>query len=290
MPAPSTRRTQIGLSHSKQGRIGVFDSGLGGLTVFRNIRDLLPHYDYLYLGDNARAPYGSRSFDSILQFAWEGVRYLLEKDCQLVIIACNTASARALRTIQQRYLPTRFPDKRVLGVIRPAVETLGRLSLGGNTALWATAGTVASNSYALEVKKLHPGIRLVQVACPVLVPLIEAGERDSLGLLYYLKKYWDLTKQQMSDVDTLLLGCTHYPLIEDAIRSVIPDYVNVISQGPCVAASLQDYLFRHPEIECRVTRNAAREYITTEQAPHFDQLAMSFLGEALYSTHIDLKV
>jgi glutamate racemase len=259
-------------------RIGIFDSGFGGLTVYRKVRERLPQYDYLYLGDNARTPYGNRSFEAILKFTSECVEYLFAQDCQLVVIACNTASAEALRTLQQKLLPAKYPDKRILGVIRPSVEVLAQKPPGSYVALWATEATVRSNSYGLELAKLAPHLKLTQWACPMLVPLVESGKLSGPGLEYFLKDYWRETLAQAPRVDALLLACTHYPLIYPAIRTLVPAHTEVLVQGDIVAPSLADYLHRHPEIETRLSRKGSEHFLTTDQTENFDRLSSLFLG------------
>ncbi len=270
------------------GPIGIFDSGFGGLTIFGGILRHLPRYDYVYLGDNARTPYGNRSFEAVLRFATEGVAHLLGLGCPLVVVACNTASAKALRTIQQRWLPGSFPDRRVLGVIRPTVEAVDRHAGSGAVAVWATAGTVQSGSFEKELGKYAPGVRLVQLACPLLVPLIEAGELAGPGLGHFLARYWAETVARGPDVDLLLLGCTHYPLIRGEIARLVPPAVRVLSQDELVAPSLADYLRRHPEIEGRITRGGGRRFLTTDASEHFDRLAEVFLGERIVSERVEL--
>lgn len=269
-------------------RIGVFDSGFGGLTIYRSIHARLPRYDFVYLGDNARTPYGQRSFEAVHKFTREAVRFLFARDCALVIIACNTSSAKALRTIQQQLLPGAFPDRRVLGIIRPSIEAVARLEKQKRVALWATPGTVLSQSYALELAKLRSDLRLIQVACPLLVPLIENGELSGNGLEYFLRKYWEHTVDQSRQVDTLLLACTHYPLILESIRAVVPSDVRILVQGEIVAPSLEDYLKRHPEIESRLTRGGASEFLTTDRTDAFERLAALFLGHPVASERVEL--
>ena len=269
-------------------RIGVFDSGFGGLTIYREIRRRLPAYDYVYLGDNARTPYGHRSFETVHRFTDEAVRFLFGEDCALVVIACNTASARALRTIQQKLLPAVAPDRRVLGIIRPSVEALARAPGGHAVALWATPGTVSSESYALELAKLRPDARLVQVACPLLVPLVENGELAGEGVDYFVRKYWNETAARAGRVDALLLACTHYPLLLARIRAVVPRNVELLAQGEIVAPSLEDYLRRHPEIDRLLSRGASTRFLTTDASQAFDSLAALFLGEAVQSERIGL--
>ncbi len=269
-------------------RIGIFDSGFGGLTVYRKVRERLPQYDYLYLGDNARTPYGNRSFDAILKFTTEGVEHLFSRDCQLVVIACNTSSAKALRTIQQKLLPAKYPDKRVLGIIRPSVEALALKPAGSHVALWATEGTVRSNSYVLELGKLAPNLDLTQVACPMLVPLVESGELTGPGLDYYLNQYWRETRAAASRVDALLLACTHYPLLYPAIRDIVPAETEVLVQGDLVAPRLEDYLRRHPEIETRLSRNSGERFLTTDQTENFRHLASLFLGRSVTAERAEI--
>lgn len=278
-------------------RIGIFDSGFGGLSIFRSIRDRLPHYDYVYLGDNARTPYGSRSFEAIYRFTKEGVDHLFARACRLVIIACNTASAKALRTIQQRHLAAEHPDRRVLGIIRPSAEALSGFPRDRAVAIWATEGTVKSGSFALELEKLAPGLRLVQQACPLLVPLVEAGELDGPGIDYFVGKYWDetLARARASAADgsaegigALLLACTHYPLLYPLIRARVPEHIRILVQGDIVAPSLADYLQRHPEIESALSRNASRLFLTTDQTEGFDRLGEIFLGHPVVSERIEL--
>jgi glutamate racemase len=271
------------------GPIGVFDSGFGGLTIFRRIRQRLPAYDFLYLGDNARTPYGNRSFETVLKFTTEAVRYLFGRGCPLVIVACNTASARALRSVQQQELPAHFPDRRVLGVIRPTVEAIGGHEDLRAVALWATQGTVASGSFALEIAKHAPRVRLVQQACPMLVPLVEAGELEGPGLDHFIRKYWELTVAQEGAVDTLLLGCTHYPLLQARIRALLPPGLRVLSQDELVAPSLADYLVRHPEMEARLSRSGSCHFLTTDQCRHFDRLAEIFMGHPVSSEKVELS-
>lgn len=256
------------------------------MTIFKSIRELLPSYDYLYLGDDARAPYGTRSFQAVLQFTTEAVRFLFAQNCQLIIIACNTASAKALRSIQQGILPLSYPGKRVLGVIRPSAEELGRRTQTGTVALWATQGTVRSGSFALELEKLAPGIELIQQACPLLVPLVEAGELESPGVRFFVEKYWMLTSRQSSRIDTLLLACTHYPLLLSTIRSVVSRHVNILVQGEFVAPSLQDYLRRHPEIDGKLSRGGTVRFLTTDQSEGFDRVAEIFLGKRVTSEQV----
>ena len=271
------------------GPIGVFDSGYGGLTILRRIRRRLPDYSYLYLGDNARAPYGSRSFELVHHFTRQAVEYLFAQGCRLVILACNTASAKALRTIQQEYLPRYAPERRVLGVIRPTVESLPATTRNRHIGLMATPGTVASHSYRIETAKIDPEMHLTEMACPLLVPLIENGEAESEGADWFVAKYTRQLLEADPEIDTILLGCTHYPLITDAIRRHVPEKVKLLEQGPLVAESLADYLRRHPEIEERCLRGADCRYLTTEDPGKFDPMATAFTGTEVRSHRIDLE-
>lgn len=269
--------------------IGVFDSGYGGLTILREMRKLLPQYDYVYLGDNARAPYGSRSFDIVYRFTLQAVNELFSRGCRLVILACNTASAKALRTIQQNDLPTIDPSRRVLGVIRPTVEALGRLTRSGHVGLFATPGTVRSDSYRLEVEKLYPGMTLTGHACPMWVPLVENNEADKPGADYFVRQDADALMTADPAIDTVILGCTHYPILYPKIREAIPDGVNLIAQGEIVAASLADYLRRHPEMESTLSRGATSSFLTTESAATFSPMASLFLQTPVAATQITLS-
>jgi glutamate racemase len=270
-------------------RLGIFDSGFGGLTIYRAIRERLPQYDCLYLGDNARTPYGHRSFETVYRFTAEAVRFLFARDCALVVVACNTASAKALRTVQQRLLPAFAPDRRVLGIIRPSVEALSLEGGWRSVALWGTPGTVSSDSYAIELAKLRPDLQLTQVACPLLVPLVESGELEGAGLDYFLRKYWAQTESGGGRLDALLLACTHYPLLLPRIREVVPPSVRVLSQGEIVAPSLEDYLRRHPEMEARLSRGGETHFLTTDVSESFDSLAELFLGHPVRSERVDLQ-
>lgn len=269
--------------------IGVFDSGYGGLTILREIRKMLPEYDYLYLGDNARAPYGTRSFDIVYRFTLQAVNELFSRGCRLVILACNTASAKALRTIQQNDLPAIDPSRRVLGVIRPTVEAIGRLTATGHVGLFATPGTVRSDSYRLEVEKLFPGMVLTGHACPMWVPLVENNEADKPGADYFVKQDADALMTADPAIDTVILGCTHYPILYPKIREAVPDGVNLIAQGEIVAASLADYLRRHPEMESTLSRGATSSFLTTESADTFSPMASLFLQTPVAATQITLS-
>lgn len=270
--------------------IGIFDSGYGGLTVFRSIADRLPEYDYIYLGDNARAPYGNRSFNTIHQYTWECVQMLFEMGCPLVILACNTASAKALRTIQQRDLVNVDPTKRVLGVIRPTAEVIGNYTSTKEIGVLGTKGTVQSDSYLIEINNFFPDVKVYQQACPLWVPLIENGEHDQPGADYFVKKYLDQVLAQSDKIDTLLLACTHYPLLQKKISAYLPDDIRVVPQGNIVAESLQDYLQRHPEMEQKLTRNRTQQFFTTsDDTIDFDHHASIFFGEPVKCDYIPLK-
>lgn len=270
------------------GPIGVFDSGYGGLTVFKSIADRLPQYDYIYLGDNGRAPYGNRSFETVYQYTLECVKWFFSQGCQLVILACNTASAKALRTIQQKDLPVIDPAKRVLGVIRPTAEVIGKFTKTGNVGVLGTRGTINSGSYQIEIAKFFPGINVCQLACPIWVPLVEYGEYASDGADYFVKKYLDDLLEMCPGIDTILLACTHYPLLLNKIKKYIPDGVNVIAQGGIVAESLSAYLQNHPEMEQRLTRHGNRHFFTTDSTTDFDHHASIFYGEQVQSTYLHL--
>lgn len=272
----------------KQGPIGVFDSGYGGLTILNEIRSQLPQYDYIYLGDNARTPYGTRSYEVVYKYTLQCVNKLFELGCELVILACNTASAKALRTIQQVDLPQIDNHKRVLGVIRPTVEIVGRLTKTNHIGLLATPGTVQSNSYPLEIEKLHAGISVASEACPMWVPLIENNEHLHAGADYFVKKNISNLLTTDPEIDVVMLGCTHYPLLQEKIRSFLPEHVQIVSQGEIVARSLADYLHRHPEMEQHCSRSASIQYLTTESVEKFSASASLFLNEAIEAQHIEI--
>ena len=275
-------------SKSSIGPIGIFDSGYGGLTILNAIRNRLPQYDYLYLGDNARAPYGPRSFNIVYRFTLEAVKYLFEQGCNLVILACNTASAKALRTIQQNDLPNIDPSKRVLGVIRPTVEKIGEISKTGNIGILGTAGTVQSQSYDIEIEKLHPSSKVFSQSCPLWVPLVENLEAHNEGADYFVEKYINQLLTQSSDIDSIILGCTHYPILIDKIKKFTPQHINIVEQGGIVADSLADYLSRHPEMDIRCSKNGECTYLTTEDEDKFNNMASVFLNEQINSKHINL--
>lgn len=266
------------------GPIGIFDSGYGGLTILHGIRQLLPAYDYLYLGDNARAPYGPRSFDVVYEFTRQAVIRLFEMGCHLVILGCNTASAKALRTIQQNDLPQIDPARRVLGIIRPTAEVIGSLTKTRHVGILATEGTIKSESYDMEIHKLFPDIKVSGVACPFWVPLVEYNEADSPGADYFVKKRLDQLMMKDADIDAIILGCTHYPLLMPKILKYVNPGIRIVPQGEYVAESLQAYFARHPEIERKCSRNGQVHYLTTENPDRFRESAQIFLHE-----HVDVR-
>ncbi len=266
--------------------IGVFDSGFGGLVVLREFLQVLPQYDYLYLGDNARIPYGTRSDKVVVRFTAQAVDYLFRQGCRLIILACHTASSKALRTIQQVYLPVHYPERRVLGVVIPTVEEALARSPGKRIGVIATEGTVSSLSFDMELKKLDPEVAVVQQACPLLVPLIESGEQDWEGTDMILKRY--LATLQKARVDTLILGCTHYSIIKEKVRGIMGNNLELICSGQVTAAKLMDYLERHPEMETRLSRGGSRRYLTTDLTPRFQQLASLFMGQSLTPEVVEL--
>lgn len=268
--------------------IGVFDSGYGGLTILSEIRHLLPEYDYIYLGDNARAPYGTRSYEIVYRFTLEAVRYLFGRGCRLVILACNTASAKALRTIQQCDLPQMDVSRRVLGVIRPTVEAISAITQTGYIGLLGTPGTILSGSYTAEVAKLFPQYKLYGQSCPMWVPLIENNEADNEGADFFVRRYIDALLAQSEEIDTVILGCTHYPLLYSKIRSYLPRHIRLLAQGRLVAESLRDYLCRHPEIETVCSRGASCSYLTSESAEKFTETATLFLNDNIMAQQIEL--
>jgi len=270
------------------GRIGVFDSGYGGLTILRDLMKTMPQYDYLYLGDNARAPYGSRSFDVVYRYTLDAVKELFSRGCPLVILACNTASAKALRSIQQNDLPGIDPSRRVLGVIRPTVEILGDVSRSGHIGVLGTPGTVASHSYLLETHKLFPDMTVTEQGCPLLAAIVENSEADGDGADYFVKKYIDQLMARDPEIDTFVLACTHYPLLINKIRRYAPEGVKILQQGGLVADSLKDYLRRHPEMDCRLSRGGSVEFLTSENPAKFDELASLFTDHPVKSRHCPL--
>ena len=271
------------------GPIGIFDSGYGGLTILKAIRELLPQYDYAYLGDNARAPYGTRSFDIVYQFTRQAVLKLFEMGCQLVILGCNTASAKALRSIQQNDLPNIDPLRRVLGVIRPTAEVVGKLTETKHVGILATPGTTKSDSYNIEINKLWPELSVTGVACPLWVPIVENNEATGAGADYFVKKRIDHILWLDPDIDTLILGCTHYPILMPKIKQYVPEGVKIVSQGEYVAESLKDYLARHTDMDARCTKNGTVRYYTTENADKFKEAARIFITEDIQVEHIDLE-
>jgi len=268
--------------------IGVFDSGYGGLTVLREIVTKLPRYDYIYLGDNARAPYGSRSFETVYRYTLQCVKWFFDQGCPLVVLACNTASAKALRTIQQNDLEKIDANKRVLGVIRPTTEVIGKYSDTKNVGILATTGTVNSKSYEIEIEKFFPDVKVFQQACPMWVPLVENDEYDSHGADYFVKKYINELLDQSANIDTILLACTHYPLLHDKIREFSPADIKLLSQGQIVADSLSDYLQRHPEIEKQLSFGESHHFYTTDSTEDFDRHAAYFYGANINSIHVDI--
>lgn len=271
-----------------KGPIGVFDSGYGGLTVLKEITASLPQYDFIYLGDNARAPYGTRSFTTVYEYTLQCVQWFFEQGCPLVILACNTASAKALRTIQQNDLPVKYPGKRVLGVIRPTSEIIGEYTRSGEVGILGTTGTIQSGSYPIEIGKFFPDVKVYQEACPMWVPLIENNEYRSEGADFFIRKNIKHLMDQSPNIDTLLLACTHYPLLLDKIRQAVPGGTTIISQGEIVARSLVNYLQRHPEINENCTQNGRLSFFTTDSAEDFDQHAAVFFGKPVKSTHLSL--
>lgn len=268
--------------------IGIFDSGFGGLTVLKEIRSVLPDYDYIYLGDNARTPYGTRSFETVYEYTLQAVKKLFELDCYLIIIACNTASAKALRTIQQKDLPKLHPDRRILGVIRPTTEAANNFSQSNNIGILGTNGTVLSDSYKIEINKFYPQINVNQQACPMWVPLIENGEAHSAGSDYFVKKYINEILDTNSDIDSLILACTHYPILFDKIRKFTPEHISIINQGKIVADSLENYLSRHSEIDQKLSKQKKVLYYTTDAPENFDEKARLFLESPVRSQKISL--
>ena len=276
------------LSHTP-GPIGVFDSGYGGLTILDKIREVLPEYDYIYLGDNARAPYGTRSFEVVYEFTRQAVNKLFDMGCHLVILACNTASAKALRSIQMNDLPQIDPARRVLGVIRPTVECIGEISKNQHIGVLATAGTIKSESYPLEIHKLFPEIQVSGTACPMWVSLVENNESQDEGADYFIRKYINQLLSKDPQIDTVILGCTHFPILLHKIRQYIPEHISVIAQGEYVAESLKDYLKRHPEMDAKCTKNGNCQFYTTEAEEKFSESASTFLKQQISVKHITLE-
>ena len=275
--------------YNTPGPIGVFDSGYGGLTILDKIREVLPEYDYIYLGDNARAPYGTRSFEVVYEFTRQAVNKLFDMGCHLVILACNTASAKALRSIQMNDLPGIDPARRVLGVIRPAVECVGEISKNQHIGVLATAGTIKSESYPLEIHKLFPEIQVSGTACPMWVSLVENNESQDEGADYFIRKYINQLLSKDPQIDTVILGCTHFPILLPKIRQYIPEHISVIAQGEYVAESLKDYLKRHPEMDAKCTKNGNCQFYTTEAEEKFSESASTFLKQQISVKHITLE-
>lgn len=266
-------------STSSVGPIGIFDSGYGGLTILEKIRELMPEYDYLYLGDSARCPYGTRSFEVVYEFTLQAVNKLFQMGCPLIILACNTASAKALRSIQQINLPVIAPSRRVLGVIRPTAEAIGKITRKRHVGILATAGTIKSESYLLEIQKLFPDITVTGEACPLWVPLVENNEFQSDGADYFVKQHIHRLLDKDPDIDAIILGCTHYPLLMEKIRQFTPPHIHLIAQGEYVASSLKDYLHRHPEMKVRCTTGGNCRFLTTESSRKFQESAALFLHQ-----------
>jgi glutamate racemase len=275
------------MTHSlPPGPIGIFDSGFGGLTVFRSIINRLPQYDYIYLGDNARVPYGTRSFETVYAYTKECIEHLLlDHQCTMVVMACNTASAKALRTIQQQDLAGYGAYKKVLGVIRPTTEQIGHFTKTGHVGIMATPGTVKSNSYPIEIAHFFPQVKVFQQACPMWVPLIENNDLDSVATKYYAERYLEELLAQSPEIDTLLLACTHYPLLLPLLQSLVPPSIQIISQGDLVADRLEDYLQRHQEIDALCSKNGHRTFLTTDDATSFEEKARLFFGEKINASH-----
>ena len=271
------------------GPIGVFDSGYGGLTILSKIREALPDYDYIYLGDNARTPYGTRSFEIVYEFTLQAVNKLFEMGCHLVILACNTASAKALRTIQMNNLLDIDPSRRVLGVIRPTVECIGSITQTRHVGVLATAGTIKSESYPLEIHKLFPDIKVSGEACPMWVPLVENNEANGEGTDFFIRKYINNLLAKDGQIDTIILGCTHYPLLLPKIQQFVPQSMKVVAQGEYVAASLKDYLYRHPEMDRKCTRGGSCSFCTTEAEDKFIESASTFLNQDITVQRISLE-
>jgi glutamate racemase len=273
---------------SVKGPIGVFDSGYGGLTVLKEIREKLPEYDFLYLGDNARAPYGSRSFDVIYQYTWQAVQALFDRDCSLVILACNTASAKALRSIQRIKLPDLHPDKRVLGVIRPSAEELDKHTKSKHVGVLGTDGTIRSNSYQIELANFAPDLVVNQHSCPMWVPLIENNQFDTPGGVYFIQSDLVALMEKDPKIDTILLACTHYPILQEQLQRLLPTHIEVLSQGKIVAESLADYLLRHPEMDEMCLKNGSVRYLTTESAKDFSEKASLLMNDQIEAEHLTL--
>lgn len=272
----------------KANSIGIFDSGYGGLTVFKEIANRLPNYSYIYLGDNARSPYGDHSFETVYKYTWQCVRWLFEQGCTLVILACNTASAKALRTIQQIDLPAEYPDHRVLGVIRPTAESIGTFSSSKRIGVLGTRGTVESQSYPLEINHFFPDLSVYQQACPMWVPIIENGEQECDGADFFVEKYLDQLLNQNKNIDAILLACTHYPLLFNKIRHFTPPQIQIVQQANIVAQKLSDYLLRHPEIETMLLKASSCHFYTTGDAVRFNAVGSNFFDKEIHSQQVSL--
>lgn len=284
------KKQHTGMTSSNQQPIGIFDSGFGGLTVLKEIERVLPHYDYLYLGDNARTPYGNRSFSTVYSYTVEAVRWLFSQGCHLIVLACNTASAKALRTIQQRDLPVLAPLRRVLGVIRPVTEIIGTLTTSRHIGILGTTGTIASESYSIEINRNFPDITITQEACPMWVPLVENGEANDTGADYYVNRHIKSLFNADPLIDSVILGCTHYPLLQHKIREVLPKHISILSQGSIVARSLEHYLKRHPELAMHCSKNGKKLFYTTEKASLFERSAITFYGKPITCSETTLGV
>ncbi|MFV0391589.1 MAG: glutamate racemase [Paludibacteraceae bacterium] len=279
----------MSIASNQTSPIGIFDSGYGGLTVLDEIRKELSEYDFIYLGDNARTPYGTRSYEVVYKFTLQCVEFLFKQGCHLVILACNTASAKALRSIQQNDLPRIDPERRVLGVIRPTAEIVGSLTQSKHVGLFATSGTVQSESYPLEIQKVSPDVTVTSEACPMWVPLIENNEHLSQGADYFVRKHTENLMKADAEIDTVILGCTHYPLLRTKIEHALPDKVQVISQGGIVAKSLKDYLHRHPEMDKKCSKGSSIRYLTTENSDKFSSSASLFLSDKVPAEHVEMN-
>ncbi len=273
---------------SKYSPIGIFDSGYGGLTILKEIATVLPQYDYLYLGDNARAPYGTRSFETVYEYTLECVKHLFDKGCHLVILACNTASAKALRNIQQKDLPAIDPSRRVLGVIRPTTEVVGNFSKTKHIGILGTSGTVSSGSYPIEIAKFFPEAKVFQEACPMWVPLVENNEMNNEGANFFVERHVKNLLHQSPKIDTVILGCTHYPLLLNKIKQYLPQNISILSQGEIVSKGLVDYLKRHPEMDAKCSKGSSIEFYTTETPENFNEQASRFFGKTISAKHLPL--
>jgi glutamate racemase len=272
----------------KKGAIGIFDSGYGGLTILRALQKKLPEYNYIYFGDNARTPYGNRSFETVYDYTWQCTQFLMQKNCPLIILACNTASAKALRNIQQKHIPAQQQLNRVLGVIRPTAELIGKYTKTGHIGILATQGTVQSNSYQIEINNFWPNVTVHQQACPMLVPLIENNEFNTLGGNYFIELYVKQLLAKQPNIDVILLGCTHYPLISNLIKRICPKHIKVLMQGSIIANSLEKYLQKHPNFNNKIAKKGSTSFYTTDSATDFNQKAAIFYGKSTKSQQITL--